>query len=179
MLTGSIDAAAPDQSREALERDEQIATGQFLPATFTTEQVNTGKASYNTACASCHGNTLANGTMGPQLAGPNFEAKWKSATVAELYEATHTTMPPSRPGTLPDETYAAIVAYILRVNGSVPGEQPLLTDPESQANQFVIRPKSRTPRIRSARSSRIGPRRLRKHAAIGIERLPGDEIRRR
>lgn len=137
LLTGSTQ---PAPATDPLDPGQDIATGQFLPATFTTEQVNAGKASYNTACASCHGNTLANGTMGPQLAGPNFEAKWKSANVAELYEVTHTTMPPSRPATLPDETYAAIVAYILRVNGAEPGEQPLLTDPDALANQFVIPP---------------------------------------
>lgn len=137
MITGSTEAAPPPQAAK-----DPIATGQFLPATFTAEQVNAGKASYNTACAACHGNTLANGTMGPQLAGPNFEAKWKSATVAQLFKVTHDTMPPSRPGSLPDDTYAAITAYILRVNGAEPGEQPLLTDPDAQANQFVIPPEN-------------------------------------
>ena len=138
MVTGSTDPA-PGQS-EPLAAEEQIATGQFLPATFTEEQVNSGKASYNSACASCHGNTLQNGTMGPPLAGQNFEAKWKSQTVADLYAYSHDNMPPSRPASLPPETYAAITAYILRVNGAEPGDQPLLTDPDAQANQFVIPP---------------------------------------
>lgn len=143
MITGSTDPA-PDQTAAAasgpLDEDEEIATGQFLPATFTGEQVNSGKASYNTACASCHGNTLQNGTMGPPLAGANFQAKWRAQTVADLYAYSHDRMPPSRPGSLPDATYAAITAYILRVNGAEPGEQPLLTDPDAQANQYVIPP---------------------------------------
>ena len=137
MVTGST--TAPD-SPAPLEQSEEIATGQFLPATFTADQVNAGKASYNTACAACHGNTLRNGTMGPPLAGENFEAKWKTRTVADLYADSHDRMPPSRPASLPDETYAAITAYILRVNGTEPGEQPLLTDPDALANQYVIPP---------------------------------------
>ena len=136
MVTGSTTAPPPEAQQEA----PPAPTGQFLPATFTEDQVNAGKASYNTACAACHGNTLQNGTMGPPLAGDNFTAKWQSRTVADLYAYSHDRMPPSRPESLPDETYAAITAYILRVNGAEPGEQPLLTDPDAQANQYVIPP---------------------------------------
>ncbi len=130
---------ATDQSSDpALSEAKQIPTGQFIPATFTQTQVNDGKRSYNSACATCHGNTLANGTMGPHLAGQVFETKWKDKTVADLFTYSRDHMPPSRPHSLPDETYAAITAYILRVNGAEPGEQPLLTDPDALANQQIV-----------------------------------------
>lgn len=121
-----------------LSEAEEIPTGQFMPPTFTREQVTAGKVSYNGACATCHGNTLSNGTMGPPLAGQVFERKWARRSVDQLYLYTRDHMPPSRPASLPDATYAAIVAYILRVNGAEPGEQPLLTDPNALANQQII-----------------------------------------
>ncbi len=122
----------------ALPEAKEIPTGQYIPATFTEEQVNDGKRSYNSACSTCHGNTLANGTMGPHLAGQVFETKWRDKNVADLFTYSRDHMPPSRPHSLPDETYAAITAYILRVNGAEPGDQPLLTDPDALANQQVV-----------------------------------------
>lgn len=142
---GSAAAAGPDsqtatdQSADpTLPETKQIPTGQFIPATFTEAQATEGKRTYNSACATCHGNTLANGTMGPHLAGPVFETKWQDKTVADLFTYSRDHMPPSRPHTLPDETYAAITAYILQVNGAEPGAQPLLTDPDALANQQIV-----------------------------------------
>ena len=36
-------------------------------------------------------------------------------------------MPPASPGSLSDETYASLVAYILQVNDYAAGETPLTT----------------------------------------------------
>jgi hypothetical protein len=36
-------------------------------------------------------------------------------------------MPPANPGTLPDETYASLVAYILQMNGYAAGDTALTT----------------------------------------------------
>ncbi|WP_230426395.1 cytochrome c [Paragemmobacter aquarius] len=83
---------------------------------------------------------MANGTMGPHLAGQVFDAKWKDKTVADLFTYSRDHMTPSRPHSLPDETYAAITAYILRMNGNEPGDQPLLTDPDALANQQILVP---------------------------------------
>lgn len=136
---GSAATGGTNQSADpTLPAGKQIPTGQFTPATFTEAQVNDGKRSYNSACSTCHGNTLSNGTMAPHLAGQAFEAKWKTKTVADLYTYSRDHMPPSRPHSLPDETYAAITAYILRVNGAEPGDQPLLTDPDALANQQIV-----------------------------------------
>lgn len=142
-LSDQPTGSATGQTTEpTLPEEQQNPTGQFIPATFTDDQVNEGKRSYNSACSTCHGNTLANGTMGPHLAGQVFEAKWKDKTVADLFTYSRDHMPPSRPHSLPDETYAAITAYILRVNGNEPGEQPLLTDPDALANQQITVPQS-------------------------------------
>ncbi len=94
------------------------------PPPFTTAQANDGRTAYNANCAACHGNTLTNGTFAPPLAGESFEGLWSGKTVRVLYDKAKT-MPPSAPGSLPDATYANIVAYILETNGAKAGSAPL------------------------------------------------------
>jgi hypothetical protein len=46
-------------------------------------------------------------------------------------------MPPSRPGALPDQTFADIIAYVLEVNGQPAGEAELPADLD-QLNGMTI-----------------------------------------
>ena len=141
-------AEVPEQAADKAEtKDEQAQsttedqpTGQYYPPTFTADQVAAGKTAFNGNCASCHGNTLANGTMGPPLAGAFFASRWQGQSVAELYTTSHDRMPPSRPGALPDDSYAAITAYILSVNGFQAGDTPLPPDPDALANMQINLP---------------------------------------
>ena len=64
--------------------------------------------------------------MGPPLAGEAFRAVWAGQSVRALFDSAKM-MPPANPGSLPDETYASIVAYILQVNGYAAGETRLTT----------------------------------------------------
>ncbi|HEY9011685.1 MAG TPA: glucose/sorbosone family PQQ-dependent dehydrogenase [Devosia sp.] len=102
------------------------ATGE--PVTFTAEQAARGKTAYDANCVSCHGPDLISANYGPPLAGQYFQDKWFGQTAAALYAKAHT-MPPSRPNSLGDDTYADLVAYILSVNGLSAGDTPLPTDP--------------------------------------------------
>lgn len=99
-----------------------------VPPPFTRAQALAGKAAYDASCAVCHGTTLVNGAYGTPLSGPYFRQQWSGRTVADLFEKTRTTMPPTGAGTLPAATYAAIVAYVLEVNGSVAGDVELPVD---------------------------------------------------
>jgi mono/diheme cytochrome c family protein len=92
-----------------------VASTGMLPR-FTSEQAAAGKTAFTTNCAVCHGNTLTNGTFAPPLAGEYFRNKWAGLTVRSFYEHSRT-MPPAAPASLPDETYADIVAYVLQLNG--------------------------------------------------------------
>jgi hypothetical protein len=45
--------------------------------------------------------------------------------VRALFDRSVKTMPPSAPGSLPKESYANVVAYILEANGFRSGETPM------------------------------------------------------
>lgn len=88
-----------------------------IPPRFTAAQAAAGKTAYNSTCAVCHGSTMTNGTFGTPLAGDYFKNAWWGRTVRALYDRAHKTMPPAAPASLPTDTYADIVAYMLEING--------------------------------------------------------------
>ena len=93
---------------------------------YTAAQAAAGKTAFDADCAVCHGNTLRNGTMGPPLAGEAFQAVWAGRPARELFDSART-MPPANPGSLPDQTYANILAYVLEVNGYPAGDTAFTT----------------------------------------------------
>jgi PQQ-dependent dehydrogenase (s-GDH family) len=93
---------------------------------FTAAQAAAGKTAFDADCAVCHGNTLRNGTMAPPLAGEAFHAVWAGRPVRALFDAAKA-MPPANPGSLSDQTYANLVAYILQMNDYAASETPLTT----------------------------------------------------
>lgn len=90
------------------------------PPQYTAAQAATGKTAYDANCAVCHGNTLTNGTFATPLAGEYFKGQWAGKSVGAFLNKAMT-MPPSSPNSLPEQTYADIVAYVLEVNGFEPG----------------------------------------------------------
>ena len=96
-----------------------------VPPTYTAAQAAAGKTAYDANCAVCHGNTMTNGTFGTPLAGEYFRTTWFGRPVRAFLDQAKTTMPPASPGSLPDDVYAGIVAYVLEVNRFEPGDTPL------------------------------------------------------
>jgi len=93
--------------------------------TYTAEQAAAGAAAYQQNCAGCHQETMQGSFEAPQLAGANFMSFWGGQPADALLEMV-SLMPPDKEGTLGDETYAAIAAYILQRNG-FPVGGPALT----------------------------------------------------
>lgn len=114
------------------------AGGAPLPQ-FTAAQVEDGRVAYAAHCVSCHGQNLVSATYGTPLAGPYFDGRWRGRSVAALYDHAHDRMPPSRPASLPDATYASLTAYVLSVNGLPAGEQPLPADRSALAEMTIPR----------------------------------------
>lgn len=98
--------------------------------TFTAAQAEQGLTAYAEHCASCHGQNLDDGTYAPPLKGADFREKWSLRSPEALFALTGATMPPDRPGTLGDERYARLLAYIFRENGARPGTTELPASPE-------------------------------------------------
>ena len=104
------------------------------PGWFTAAQAAAGSEVYLASCAACHGATLQGG-IGPALTGDPFARKWSNAphTVDDLYYVIRTTMPRPRAGSLKDEAYLNVLAYLLSQNGGVAGTRPLEPNPAMMA----------------------------------------------
>lgn len=79
-------------------------------------QIERGSSAYATSCALCHGESLGGHDPAPALSGSGFGAKWSGRSALDLFDRMRTTMPPSGPGSLGEETYTSIVSYILHAN---------------------------------------------------------------
>ena len=95
---------------------------------FTAEQAAAGRTGYARSCAECHGPTLRGSAHGPELAGASFQSVWGRRTTPELLEYLQADMPPGRGGSLTDQSYLNLVAYILQSNGHSAGTQALQAD---------------------------------------------------
>ena len=65
---------------------------------------------------------------GPELAGPNFLAKWGAQPLSKLISYNFELMPPQAPGSLGESVNVDITAHMLRVNGGVAGDEALQAD---------------------------------------------------
>ncbi len=83
------------------------------------DQAEAGKEAYAKHCAACHGAQLQ-GQIARGLKGDGFLGQWGkgSATVAELSTYIRENMPPGQGGSLPDQTYTDLVAFIMQENGA-------------------------------------------------------------
>ena len=102
----------------------ELATGPFTAA-----QSEAGRKAYMTHCAACHQANLSGQGDALALAGRPFMAGWSNRTSQDLYKLIHASMPKGAPGSLEDETYANLTAFILHANGAKPGPTPFLRTP--------------------------------------------------
>jgi alcohol dehydrogenase (cytochrome c) len=96
-----------------------------LPQGFYTQaQASSGQTVYTQHCAQCHGTNLQ-GQSGSSLVGSQFQQHYASGTMAELYDFISKQMPANAPGSLRQEEYLAVTAFILAKNGAAAGATPL------------------------------------------------------
>lgn len=93
---------------------------------YTKFQAEAGAKVYSQYCAGCHGAKLQGGA-GPALSGDSFAKRWESGgkTADDLYSIIHTQMPKNAPGSLKEEQYLDVLAYILQENGYKAGGKAL------------------------------------------------------
>lgn len=89
-------------------------------AAAAAKQLELGEQWFRSVCFECH----ANGA----LVNADFRLKWSGRTAFELFESIRSTMPENDPGSLTQGTYAAVVAYLMKVNGQPVGTAALPAD---------------------------------------------------
>ena len=97
---------------------------------FLEAQAAAGLTAYTENCADCHGEKLEGLDISPALAGARFDQAWRGKSAGTLSFHLRR-MPPesvAEPGSLSDETYTDILAYILASNGFSPSDTSLPAD---------------------------------------------------
>lgn len=84
---------------------------------YTAAQAKSGGDLYVMLCQSCHAAITHTGTP--------FRAKWVGRTLGDLYTYIREEMPKTEPGSLSEEEYTLVLAYILRMNGMPAGRRSL------------------------------------------------------
>jgi mono/diheme cytochrome c family protein len=109
LLLGSLSGAsrAPAQAAPKTTAD----------GVYTAAQAKSGGDLYTMLCQSCHAAITHTGTP--------FRAKWVGRTLADLYTYIREEMPKTEPGSLSEEEYTLVLAYILRMNGMPAGRRAL------------------------------------------------------
>ncbi len=105
-----------------------VAVAALLPAqlamAFTADQAAAGQTDYTQFCVACHGADLRMLPNAP-LAGQEFTAKWRTRSTNDLLAQLRTTMPPESPGSLGEQGYVGIVAFLQERNGTAASDEPL------------------------------------------------------
>jgi mono/diheme cytochrome c family protein len=92
----SAQTAAPDSSRSATN------------GAYSAEQATEGETTFRNICGSCHGIAEFN--------SPAFRRTWSGRPVFALFDQLRASMPLDNPGGLSREQYAAVIAYVLKLN---------------------------------------------------------------
>lgn len=92
----------------------------LMDSAYTPEQAARGDTTFQAACARCH--TVS------QFQGPKFMAAWEGGTAYQLFNQIRSEMPQDSPGSLSQEQYLNVTAYLFRLNGFPAGSQALPSD---------------------------------------------------
>ena len=90
-----------------------------LDGVFTEAQASRGEATFRRVCSACHDTG--------EFSGGRFRLTWVGQSAGDLFDTIATLMPEGDPGSLTPAQYAAVTAYLLRLNGYPAGEADLPT----------------------------------------------------
>ena len=138
---GGVTTADATAVLESLEADGDLVS--VWDGVFTEVQAERGRAAYAGGCGLCHGRRL-NGAPDdpdmqsmPPLARARFLRNWGGRSLATLFEYVRATMPEDNPGSLSDEEYVDVIAYMLSFGGMPAGEAELQPDPGPLARVVI------------------------------------------
>lgn len=91
---------------------------------YTKAQAQRGATVYLQSCVQCHGPNLE-GESGPPLSGETLHQAYGGGTAAQLYDFTSRQMPQNMPGSLSQQQYLDVTAFMLERNGFPAGNTAL------------------------------------------------------
>ena len=119
-LPGAVKPGAMLASSGPAPTAADLPSAATLPAaTYDATQAAGGQRVYQAVCARCH-------PPGSQ-SGAAFRTAWNNRRVSDLQSILVNTMPQDKPGSLTDEQYLDVIAYMLKMN-DVPGGSALPAD---------------------------------------------------
>lgn len=116
-LLASLAMASPMWAQPASPRAAARAT---TDGVFTAAQATRGGDVYAGLCQSCH--------SAESHTGAPFRTNWVGKPLGALYAYISSEMPKTEPGSLTEDEYTLVLAYILRMNGMPAGRKALTSD---------------------------------------------------
>lgn len=95
---------------------------------YTAEQAAQGQQVHEQNCAKCHHYSYYQGS---------FLLGWQNQPVSALYDLIVLKMPEDRPGSLKPREYAALLAYVFKLNDLPAGEETLSHEHEAMADILI------------------------------------------
>lgn len=134
-------AAAKTVAQQCAPKHAANASGAGLPALYTEAQAETGKGLFMVHCASCHGMNLA-GVSAPSVAGTDFlsTAKKNGWTLKIIRYLVFEMMPFNAAGTLSNDEYANLMAFLLASNCYPAGSTPFPTEDKPEFATIQLEP---------------------------------------
>lgn len=104
---------------------------QLSQAEYRTAQAERGATLYQQQCAACHLPDLQGFFEAVALRDSAFVDNWRNRTPAQMLELLERTMPPQAPGSLSENEYLDLIAFLLQANGVSAGEAALAANSEA------------------------------------------------
>ena len=134
---GGVSIPGAEPGARAAESAPRVAAGAQSGASvadgvFTEAQASRGEATFRRVCSACHDTG--------EFSGGRFRLTWVGQSAGDLYDTIATLMPEGDPGSLTPAQYAAVVAYLLQVNGYPAGESDLPTSLSALRAMEIVAP---------------------------------------
>lgn len=122
LMIGALCAAAP-RGAAAQDSTKAPAGKSTLAGVFSEAQATRGEAVYKATCIECHVPT--------DYQGEAFKSKFVGGTVFDMWDLIRSSMPQNNPGSLPDDQYTDVVAYLFKLNDLPSGAKDMPSQKDS------------------------------------------------
>jgi len=113
----------PASSSGSAEAPPELANGPSPAAplgAYSALQADRGKEVFTDTCTECH--------FTSEMRNTQFQLSWKLRTAWDFHREMVRTMPEDTPGSLTNQQYIDVTAYILQLNGHPAGDTELVRD---------------------------------------------------